>query len=160
MFFIINSSLYREVIVENPKLFVVAIDFGTTYSGYAFSAKSTPTNIYMCSWQNSTLLSSKAPTSVLLDKENKFVDFGYKAEAKYFEWLETMDYEETDSKDVFHYFNRFKMVLHQQVTLLVYGIFDNFYSNSTKDIIESDIKKKIYNKTKLQTQAQVKKTLK
>ncbi|XP_076071991.1 heat shock 70 kDa protein 12A-like [Mytilus galloprovincialis] len=68
----------------------------------------------MCSWQNSTLLSSKAPTSVLLDKENKFVDFGYKAEAKYFEWLETMDYEETDPKDVFHYFNRFKMVLHQQ----------------------------------------------
>ncbi|CAG2213168.1 unnamed protein product [Mytilus edulis] len=76
----------------------------------------------MCSWQNSTLLSSKAPTSVLLDKENKFVDFGYKAEAKYFEWLETMDYEETDPKDVFHYFNRFKMVLHQQAGIKGYDL--------------------------------------
>ncbi|CAG2202052.1 unnamed protein product [Mytilus edulis] len=67
-----QPKLIRSEIIESTKLFVVAIDFGTTYSGYAFSAKSSPNEIYTCEWQKSTLLSAKAPTSVLLDKEKVY----------------------------------------------------------------------------------------
>ncbi|XP_076071442.1 heat shock 70 kDa protein 12A-like isoform X1 [Mytilus galloprovincialis] len=108
--------------IDAAKLFVAAIDFGTTYSGYAFSAKSTPNDIFTCSWQKSTLVSMKAPTSVLLDKENNFVAFGFDAETKYLESLENEDSDSDDEdsghKDEFHYFNRFKMMLHNQTVNL------------------------------------------
>ncbi|XP_071127599.1 heat shock 70 kDa protein 12A-like [Mytilus edulis] len=106
----------RWEFIESPKLFVVAIDFGTTYSGYAFSAKSSPNEIQTCHWQDSTLLSTKAPTSVLLDKEKKFKAFGYKADAEYIESLENEDSDSDDEEtDMVHYFNRFKMMLHKQI---------------------------------------------
>lgn len=59
----------------------------------------------------------KAPTSVLLDNEKNFVAFGFDAETKYLESLENEDSDDEDSghKDQFHYFNRFKMMLHNQV---------------------------------------------
>jgi hypothetical protein len=58
-------------------IFVVAIDFGTTYSGYAFASRpdveSDPPKINTNIWQGSTLLSLKAPTAVLLDENKELV---------------------------------------------------------------------------------------
>ena len=52
------------------KLMVCAIDFGTTYSGYAYSMRSDPMKIYCPHWTSgtSTLASCKTPTTVLLDR--------------------------------------------------------------------------------------------
>ena len=96
-------------------IYVVAIDFGTTYSGYAFSLRSADagdqpkigTNI----WQGSTLLSLKAPTAVLLDENKELVSFGYDAENQFSELL-------SDNEHKAHfYFHQFKMLLHNQVCL-------------------------------------------
>ena len=93
-------------------MFVAAIDFGTTYSGYAYSPKSDPSDIQTCKWKNNNFESSKAPTSVLLDVKKKFLAFGYEAENKF------VANAEKDKPDVLYYFKRFKMILHNQVCLI------------------------------------------
>ncbi|CAG2213173.1 unnamed protein product [Mytilus edulis] len=103
--------------IRRYKLFVVAIDFGTTYSGYAFSTKSQPNSIYTCDWRRSSLLSYKAPTSVLLNHKKEFLAFGYDAETKYMSSLEN-DSDDEDSEEakeaVYYYFRRFKMALYNE----------------------------------------------
>lgn len=102
--------------IDAAKLFVAAIDFGTTYSGYAFSTKSQPNSIYTCDWKKSSLLSYKAPTSVLLNHNKEFLAFGYDAESRYMSSLEN-DSDDDDSgeeKDAVYYFRRFKMALHNE----------------------------------------------
>ena len=61
---------------------VAAIDFGTTFSGYAFSFKTDKDKILMNrSWgQNVGFMSYKTPTCLMLNEANKFVAFGYEAE--------------------------------------------------------------------------------
>jgi hypothetical protein len=67
-------------------IFVVAIDIGTTYSGYAFASKqdyhySRDPRAYITSgWEGSNFFSLEARTTVLLDENKTFVAFGYKAE--------------------------------------------------------------------------------
>lgn len=94
-------------------LLVAAIDFGTTYSGYAFSTKAEfmrdPLSINSNqTWNAGTrrLCSLKTPTCLLLDQEKKFLAFGYEAEDKYTELV--MDDKHAD----FYYFEHFKMNLH------------------------------------------------
>ncbi|XP_019622013.1 PREDICTED: heat shock 70 kDa protein 12A-like [Branchiostoma belcheri] len=89
-------------------LMVAAIDFGTTYSGYAFSLMSSPEDIIMNkNWgENVGFQSYKTPTSVLLSPEKKFVAFGFDAITKYTTLL-----EENEDKD-YYFFDRFKMRLH------------------------------------------------
>jgi len=100
------------------KLFCAAIDFGTTYSGYAFSSKDDykkePTKINTNVWTGSKLLSLKAPTAVLMDSNQEFMAFGYEAENKYSELVADGDHEE------YYYFHRFKMLLHERVCVLYY----------------------------------------
>lgn len=95
-------------------LLVAAIDFGTTYSGYAFGMVGDLENNPMKIHANQTwvsgqknLLSLKTPTCLLLDENQKFKSFGYEAENQYNNIM--MD-EETES---FYYFYRFKMNLHE-----------------------------------------------
>lgn len=94
------------------KLFCAAIDFGTTYSGYAFSSKDDykkePTKINTNVWAGSKLLSLKAPTAVLMDSNQEFMAFGYEAENKYSELVADGEHEE------YYYFHRFKMLLHDR----------------------------------------------
>ena len=97
-------------------IFVVAIDFGTAYSGYAFASKqdfaSHPPKYSTSSWQGSKLLSLKAPTAVLLDENKELVSFGYDAENQFSDLL-------SDNEHQAHfYFHQFKMLLHNQVCLL------------------------------------------
>ena len=86
---------------------VAAIDFGTTFSGYAFSFKNKPEEIRMNkNWGASAGFNSyKTPTCVLLDPDNKFANFGYEAQEKYASLLENDDQR-------YSYFDRFKMTLH------------------------------------------------
>jgi molecular chaperone DnaK (HSP70) len=71
-------------------LFVAAIDFGTTYSGYAFSSrddfKKDPLKIVSNqAWNAGSQrhFSLKTPTCLLLDDNEELVSFGYEAENKY-----------------------------------------------------------------------------
>ena len=98
---------------KKEKMLVAAIDFGTTYSGYAFSFKhdyqidptkvSTNQNWVAGSMQ---LVSLKAPTCVLFDKNKKFHSFGYEAENVYSELALDNEHQQ------WYFFRRFKMVLH------------------------------------------------
>ena len=98
---------------KKEKMLVAAIDFGTTYSGYAFSFKhdyqndpckiSTNQNWVAGSMQ---LVSLKAPTCVLFDKDQKFHSFGYEAENVFSELALDNEHHQ------WYFFKRFKMVLH------------------------------------------------
>lgn len=94
-------------------MLVAALDFGTTYSGYAFSLKHThekdPLKIHSNQAWNAggkQLMSLKTPTCLLLDNDKKFVSFGYEAENEYANIA--MDNEQSK----YYYFYRFKMNLH------------------------------------------------
>ncbi|WAR31337.1 HS12B-like protein [Mya arenaria] len=91
---------------------VVALDLGTTYSGYAFSASSDPLTIVSNVWNSGSgqLMSSKSPTCVLLHND-MFHSFGYDAENKYVQVIDDED------RNDWRLFRRFKMVLHKQATL-------------------------------------------
>ena len=94
---------------NKDKLMVCAIDFGTTYSGYAYSMRSDPMKIYCPHWTSgtSTLASYKTPTTVLLDGNKDLKAFGYEAEKMYSEYVEE------DEADDYFYFRRFKMMLYE-----------------------------------------------
>lgn len=95
------------------------MDIGTTYSGYAFATKDDfkkdPLKIDVPHWFDVGFISSKTPTTVLIDKNEKFVAFGFEAETKYAELLEN-----GEGKDYF-YFQHFKMMLydHAKTKVLV-----------------------------------------
>ncbi|XP_076076072.1 heat shock 70 kDa protein 12A-like [Mytilus galloprovincialis] len=99
----------------NPNyILVAAIDFGTTYSGYAFSMrhsfKNQPMTIHTNQCWNAgsqQLISLKTPTCLLLDANKQFDSFGYEAENKYAEIV--MEKEQHN----YYYFHRFKMCLHK-----------------------------------------------
>ena len=60
-------------------IMVAAIDFGTTYSGYAFAFTSEPNNIRMNkNWACGQFNSYKTPTTILFGP-NGFMHFGYEA---------------------------------------------------------------------------------
>ncbi|KAK3593606.1 hypothetical protein CHS0354_018704 [Potamilus streckersoni] len=89
----------------------VAIDFGTTFSGFGFSLHSDFKNdpLKICTpsvWNAGNLLSLKTPTCVLLQPDKTFSHFGYEAEDKYKELAEQKKHKD------WYYFRRFKMILH------------------------------------------------
>ena len=104
--------------VESP-MAVIAIDFGTTYSGYAFSLQSQfqkdPTKVYaFTNWIPSTggMISPKTPTSLLLKPNKEFYKFGYDAEDEYAELALDGEHHE------YYFFRRFKMLLHRNPVML------------------------------------------
>ncbi|XP_053400020.1 heat shock 70 kDa protein 12A-like [Mercenaria mercenaria] len=103
---------------KSNKLVVAAIDFGTTYSGYAFSFanefKDDPTKVYaQTKWVagSGALMSLKTPTILLLNKDKTFNAFGYEAENAYTELAEDGEHED------YYYFRRFKMMLYNSTGL-------------------------------------------
>jgi len=89
-----------------------AIDFGTTYSGYAFSWRDMPEKIYMNKgWVADQLISFKTSTCVLLDPQIQFDSFGYEAENKYVELAENEQHQG------WFLFCRFKMILHNKTVV-------------------------------------------
>lgn len=94
------------------RLQVAAIDFGTTYSGYAFSFRSDfledPLKIITNNWKTgANAVSLKCPSCILFDPNRKFHSFGFEAEDTYVRLAEDEDHYK------WFYFNRFKMILYE-----------------------------------------------
>lgn len=109
------------------KTFIVAaIDFGTTFSGFAYSFisdyKKDPLTIYSTTWENDGNGTQKTPTSILFDDKEKFHSFGYEAEKKYSDLAaaDELDEDEDNESDMdyrkWFYFRRFKMALFRAVS--------------------------------------------
>lgn len=101
---------------QKEYLIVGAIDFGTTFSGYAFSTKhdflKDPRNLGNISikhWVDpiSTMTYNKTSTCILFTEERIFDKFGFEAEAKYLDLILDNDHEN------WYFFRRFKMSLYE-----------------------------------------------
>eukprot|EP00063_Salmo_salar_P064687 XP_014039522.1 PREDICTED: heat shock 70 kDa protein 12B-like [Salmo salar] len=98
---------------DHPFSVVVAIDFGTTSSGYAFSFTRDPEAIHMMRrWEGGDpgIANQKSPTSLLLTPELKFHSFGFAARD---------NYHDLDPEEAQHwlYFDKFKMKIHSTTDL-------------------------------------------
>lgn len=109
---LISRGIVKEIKVDETKtqkehFLSVGIDFGTTFSGYAYSFSFSPDKIHTNdNWgSNSGAQSLKAPTVILFDASKKFHSFGYKAEDKYSQLVGTPE------EKTWYYFHRFKMML-------------------------------------------------
>lgn len=95
---------------ERKHVVVVAIDFGTTYSGYAYSLMSTPDDIYLMNRGQVGqfgAMTNKIPTILLLNEHGAFHSFGFEARETYH------DLDEAESTK-WLYFEKFKMELHSR----------------------------------------------
>lgn len=102
---------------RESKIVIAAIDFGTTYSGYAYifrdeldKAKdsSEKRNVIYKRWQSGSgagICSLKTPTCLLLNPKGNFDSFGYPAEGKYYNLMND------DAHHGWKFFKRFKMIL-------------------------------------------------
>lgn len=86
---------------------VTAIDFGTTFSGYAYSLSSEKNAIFTNkNWgQTQGFMLHKTPTCLLLRPDAEFEAFGFDAVSRY------NDLSEEEAAD-YYYFDRFKMKLY------------------------------------------------
>ena len=117
-----NSLVYFSIVMykeEGDELLVtsgatyiavVAIDFGTTFSGFAFAFnhKDGEKGIHMNKeWgTDQGYATMKAPTCLLLNPNKSFNSFGYEAQDRFAEL------EEEEARE-YYYFEKFKMVLHK-----------------------------------------------
>ena len=89
---------------------VAAIDFGTTYSGYAYAFTRDPDNVHL---MNQRMVGHRSgygvqqPTVLLLNEKGEFHSFGYDAQ----EFFHDLDEEESGK---WLYFEKFKMALHSR----------------------------------------------
>ncbi|XP_061180515.1 heat shock 70 kDa protein 12A-like [Saccostrea echinata] len=98
----------QETLKHRGHHVVVAIDFGTTYSGYAYSFTRDPSHVHlMRKWEGGDpgVINEKTPTSILLTPEGHFHSFGYSARDNYH------DLGKEEAK-TWMYFEKFKMILH------------------------------------------------
>ena len=105
----INHGFQRRRATKPEYAVVVAIDFGTSFSGFAFSLnhKDGSEEVYMNrEWGMEQGYSTfKTPTCLLLNQRQEFTKFGFEASERYAE-LE-------DAKErSFYYFDHFKMMLY------------------------------------------------
>ena len=108
--------------MSSADFLVAALDFGTTYSGYAYSFRqdfiNNPLKIFAnIKWSSDdeggtntcTSANLKTPTTILFKPSGQFHSFGYEAEKKYAELAEE------DEIEGWKYFKRFKMKLYQEL---------------------------------------------
>ncbi|XP_052813117.1 heat shock 70 kDa protein 12A-like [Mya arenaria] len=86
---------------------VVAIDFGTSYSGYAFSFKGSQNEI-KTQRLGGKLSKDRVPTVLLLNPDQTFNSFGYYA-------METYSSLPEEERQKYFYFERFKMFLYEKL---------------------------------------------
>lgn len=98
---------------ENPYKIVAAIDFGTTFSGYAYSFMTNKDAIYTNkNWgQTQGFLLHKTPTCLLLKSDGELDSFGFEAVHKYNDLSE-------DEAASYYFFDRFKMNLYDNKVIL------------------------------------------
>ncbi|MEE6462910.1 hypothetical protein FKM82_001767 [Ascaphus truei] len=104
-----QSPRSEHTTIRSPRFFVVvAIDFGTTSSGYAFSFSKDPEAIHMMrKWEGGDpgVANQKTPTSLLLTPDKSFHSLGYTARDFYH------DLDPEEARD-WLYFEKFKMKIH------------------------------------------------
>ncbi|XP_060600210.1 heat shock 70 kDa protein 12B-like [Ruditapes philippinarum] len=149
-------------VIKDP-LLVVAIDFGTTFSGYAFQfkheySKEDPTNKISApqAWNDGKMqvASMKTPTCLLLKNDGEIESFGYEAERRFSEICED---EDENPKD-WYFFKRFKMKLHDLKVLSASTLIVD-EQNKEFPAIEVFSKSILCLKTKLLDELKRKKTL-
>ncbi|KAL3878916.1 hypothetical protein ACJMK2_031242 [Sinanodonta woodiana] len=106
------------------KLLVAAIDFGTTFSSWAYSFRhdyeKEPPKIHVKEWNSGVGISSKAPTTALIQPNGETLDaFGYDAEDKYGFLAENDEHKD------WYYFRGFKMSLFKDKSLTRNTIIDD-----------------------------------
>ena len=105
----IPLDAYSKYAPGQPKV-VVAIDFGTTYSGYAYAFVHNPDEIFLMRRSEPGQfgsMSHKTPTILLMNEQRGFHSFGYEAREAYH------DLDEVESMR-WLYFEKFKMELHSR----------------------------------------------
>ncbi|ESP02145.1 hypothetical protein LOTGIDRAFT_212681 [Lottia gigantea] len=109
-----STSVLESPDTENAVEYqiVAAIDFGTTFSGYAYSFASNKETIHVNkNWgQTQGFLLHKTPTCLLLKPDGQFDSFGFEAVSRYNELPEE---EACD----YYYYDRFKMKLYDNKDL-------------------------------------------
>ncbi|KAK6168423.1 hypothetical protein SNE40_020960 [Patella caerulea] len=109
-----GSSVLESPDTENAVEYqiVAAIDFGTTFSGYAYSFASNKETIHVNkNWgQTQGFLLHKTPTCLLLKPDGQFEAFGFEAVSRY------NDLPEEEACN-YYYFDRFKMKLYDNKEL-------------------------------------------
>ena len=90
-------------------MLVGAIDFGTSFSGWAFSFKhdnkKRPPGATVGTWNSGTFITEKTPTCILLKPDGTFDSFGYEAEDRY------GDLSNKKQHSQYFFFRHFKMKL-------------------------------------------------
>lgn len=104
--------------IKHDKLAVAAIDFGTTYSGFAYCTrhdyedylknKRDQPKIQCPTWKAGGWMNYKAPTCVLFKPNRSFHTFGYDAQSYYQENPDKVDFSQ------WYYFEHFKMMLYKE----------------------------------------------
>ncbi|XP_071125472.1 heat shock 70 kDa protein 12A-like [Mytilus edulis] len=106
---VINSVYHVNRKAGHDRIFIAAIDIGTTYSGYAYASRrdleKDPSNIYCPQWRGDEGMYYKTATAVLFDEDGNFHKFGFEAE----------EYYNDDQSDKFKcfFFKNFKMLLYE-----------------------------------------------
>lgn len=103
-----------QIFPQHNYFVVVAIDFGTTFSGYAFAFTRDPGSVHMMRrWEGGDpgVTNQKTPTTLLLKPDGSFHSFGFGARDFYH------DLETEDAKK-WMYFEKFKMSLHSDKVIL------------------------------------------
>ncbi|XP_027765677.1 heat shock 70 kDa protein 12B-like [Empidonax traillii] len=92
--------------MASKSVFVVAIDFGTSYSGYCFSLASGTDQIREVYWGTEHgFKTPKTPTCILFNQQQEFKNFGYDAVMKY----KSLPSSKAES---WYFFQNFKMKLY------------------------------------------------
>ena len=89
-----------------------AVDFGTTFSGWAYSLMHDAINVKVKHWISGSgaLVTEKTPTCALISPDGKTLEgFGYDAENKYRDLVEKGQHWD------YYYFRKFKMTLNKEV---------------------------------------------
>lgn len=93
-------------------LLYIAIDFGTSYSGYAFNfSEEVKDTVRVSLWTTENgEKTSKTPTCILFDEDKNFLKFGYEAMLTY-----TRSTTKMQAKNQY-LFQHFKMELYDKVS--------------------------------------------
>eukprot|EP00105_Crassostrea_gigas_P014748 XP_011431527.2 PREDICTED: heat shock 70 kDa protein 12A [Crassostrea gigas] len=100
------GSSVKQKPSQCTRLLVAAIDFGTVYSGYAYSFKAEWPTVMTNTWCGGEFLSYKTPSALLLNPDQSFNSFGFDAEREY---ASLTEYDKDSEK--YFFFQRFKMIL-------------------------------------------------
>lgn len=112
---------------------IIAIDFGTTYSGFGYVfPNASEDHIYVWqSWGRGQGMNlSKTPTALLLTEKGVFHKFGHAA-------VEAYSKQSTSKKDSRNllYFDKFKLLLHSEKVVLVPVVIQHCYLNCSDSLI-------------------------